>query len=164
MKAIVNELILEAAWSWKFITLSSLLLYVFEIFHNEKFSVNDYLRHHLKLSCVPPSVHNPLEDTGLKVKSKGSRVRLTKFESCFHQSLVDLRQVVKPLGIQLPHLKNQALTSIEHFVSSCSVLMLSHFILPTSLRGKVLLLVLFHRWGSSLNAGDWTIWSKSSRT
>ena len=98
MKAIVNELLFEVGWSCQFIILFSFC--IFEIFHNEKgffFFLDEHFWHHLKSVCAYPSVHNSLEGTGLKVKSEGSRVRLTTFEFCFFQLLVDLRRVLKPL-------------------------------------------------------------------
>ena len=61
------------------------------------FFFDDHFWHHLKSVCAYTSVHHSLEGTGLKVKTEGSRVRLTTFEFCFFQLLVDLRQVLKPL-------------------------------------------------------------------
>ena len=64
---------------------------------NRVFFFDDHFWHHLKSVCAYTSVHHSLEGTGLKVKTEGSRVRLTTFEFCFFQLLVDLRQVLKPL-------------------------------------------------------------------
>ena len=58
---------------------------------------DEHFWHHLKSVCAYPSVYNSLEGTGVKVKSEGSRIRLTTFEFCFFQLLVDLRRVLKPL-------------------------------------------------------------------
>lgn len=62
------------------------------------FFFDDHFWHHLKSVCAYPSVHNSLEGTGLKVKTEGSRVKLTTFEFCFLQLLVDLRQVLTSLA------------------------------------------------------------------
>lgn len=48
------------------------LLDIIEIFHKEKVFFNGHLWNHLKSSCVHPLMHNPLEDTGLKVNKEGS--------------------------------------------------------------------------------------------